>query len=52
MCTKRIVVDALHHMFGRLFSIIAKGQLNSQKAMVVLYEDICMSAGLVRQRVV
>jgi large subunit ribosomal protein L13Ae len=24
VCAKRIVVDALHHMFGRLSSIIAK----------------------------
>jgi hypothetical protein len=48
VCTKRIVVDALHHMFGRLSSIVAKGRLNGQKAVVVRYKEICMSAGLVR----
>jgi hypothetical protein len=39
-------------MFGRLSSIIAKGRLNGQKAVVVRYEEIYMFAGLVRQRVV
>jgi hypothetical protein len=38
VCTKRIVVDACHHMLGRLSSIIAKELLNSQKAIVVHYE--------------
>jgi large subunit ribosomal protein L13Ae len=52
VCTKRIVVDALHHMLGRLSSIVARGRLNGQKAVVVRYEEICMSAGLLRQRVV
>jgi large subunit ribosomal protein L13Ae len=42
------VVDALHHMFGRLSSIIAKERLNGQKAVVVRYEEICMSVGLFR----
>jgi large subunit ribosomal protein L13Ae len=52
VCAKRIVVDALHHMLGRLSSIIAKELLNDQKVMVVRCEEICMSGGLVRQGVV
>jgi hypothetical protein len=35
-------------MFGRLSSIIAKERLNGQKAVVVRYEEICMSVGLFR----
>jgi hypothetical protein len=34
-------------MFGRLSSIVAKGRLNRQKAVVVRYDEICMSASLV-----
>jgi hypothetical protein len=49
---KRIVVDAHHHMFSCLSSIIAKERLNSQKAVVVCYEEICMSGGLICQRVI
>jgi ribosomal protein L13 len=52
VCAKRIVVDALHHMFGCISSIVAKEWLNGQKAEVVRYEEICMSAGLVRQKVI
>jgi large subunit ribosomal protein L13Ae len=52
VCAKRIVVDAHHHMFGRLSSIIAKELLHGRKAMVVCCKEICMSSGLVRQRVV
>jgi large subunit ribosomal protein L13Ae len=47
VCAKRIVVDALHHMLGRLSSIIAKEPLNDRNVMVVRYEEICLSAGLV-----
>jgi large subunit ribosomal protein L13Ae len=50
VCAKRIVVDALHYMLGRLSSIIAKERLNGQKAVMVRCEEISMSAGL--QRVV
>jgi large subunit ribosomal protein L13Ae len=49
MCAKRIVMDALHHMLGRLSSIIVKELLNDQKVVVVRCEEICLSAGLVRQ---
>jgi large subunit ribosomal protein L13Ae len=48
VCAKRIVVDARHHMLGRLSSIIVKELLNGQKAIVVHYEEIGISAGLAR----
>jgi hypothetical protein len=41
-----------HHMLGRLSSIVTKERLNGQKVMVVRCEEICMSGGLVHQRVV
>jgi large subunit ribosomal protein L13Ae len=44
------MVDAHHHMLGRLSSIITKELLNDQKIMVVRCEEICMSGGLVRWR--
>jgi large subunit ribosomal protein L13Ae len=47
VCAKRIVVDARHHMLGRLSSIIAKELLNDQKFVVVRCEEICLSMGLV-----
>ena len=50
VCAKRIVVDARHHMLGRLSSIIAKELLNGQKVVVVRCDEICMSGGLVRQK--
>jgi hypothetical protein len=40
VCAKRIMVDARHHMLGRLSSVIAKELLNGQKAIVVHYEEI------------
>jgi large subunit ribosomal protein L13Ae len=46
---KRIVVDACHHMLGRLSSIIAKELLNDQKVVVVHCEVTCLSAGPVYQ---
>jgi ribosomal protein L13 len=52
MCAKRIVVDAHHHMLGRLSLIVAKELLNDQKVVVVRCEEICMSGDLVRQGVV
>jgi large subunit ribosomal protein L13Ae len=52
VCAKRIVVDAHHHMLGRLSSIIAKELLNSQKAIVVHYEEICLSEGPAHQEVI
>jgi large subunit ribosomal protein L13Ae len=50
VCAKRIVVDARHHMLGRLASILAKELLNGQRVAVVRCEEICMSGGLVRQK--
>ncbi|XP_025815654.1 uncharacterized protein LOC112892746 [Panicum hallii] len=44
-CAKLIVVDARHHMLGRLLSIIAKELLNDQKVVVIRCEEICLSAG-------
>jgi ribosomal protein L13 len=48
VCAKRIMVDACHHMLGRLSSIIAKEMLNNQKVVVVHCEEICISGGLIR----
>ncbi|XP_073279357.1 large ribosomal subunit protein uL13w-like [Primulina huaijiensis] len=50
ICVKRVVVDARHHMLGRLASILAKELLNGQKVVVVRSEEICLSGGLVRQK--
>jgi large subunit ribosomal protein L13Ae len=50
LCTKRIVVDGRHHMLGRISSVIAKELLNGQRVVVVRCEEICMSGGLVRQK--
>ncbi|KAE8695161.1 60S ribosomal protein L13a [Hibiscus syriacus] len=47
---KRVVVDARHHMLGRLASILAKELLNGQKVVVVRCGEIFMSGGLVRQK--
>jgi large subunit ribosomal protein L13Ae len=49
MCAKRIVVDARHHMLGRLSSIITKELLNDQKVVVARCEEIYLSAGPVCQ---
>nr|GEV08893.1 60S ribosomal protein L13a-4 [Tanacetum cinerariifolium] len=50
ICAKEVVVDARHHMLGRLSSILAKELLNGQKVTVVRCEEICLSGGLVRQK--
>ncbi|XP_073283666.1 large ribosomal subunit protein uL13y-like [Primulina huaijiensis] len=50
ICAKIVVVDARHHMLGRLSSILAKELLNGQKVVVVRCEEICLSGGLVRQK--
>ncbi|KAK6914276.1 Ribosomal protein L13 [Dillenia turbinata] len=50
ICARRVVVDARHHMLGRLASIVAKELLNGQKVVVVRCEEICLSGGLVRQK--
>jgi large subunit ribosomal protein L13Ae len=49
VCAKRIVVDAHHHMLGRLSSIVTKELPNGQKVVVVRCEEICMSGSLVHQ---
>ncbi|XP_037467123.1 60S ribosomal protein L13a-like [Triticum dicoccoides] len=41
--------DAHHHMLGHLASIITKELLNGQRLVVVRFEEICMSGGLVHQ---
>lgn len=50
ICARRVVVDARQHMLGRLASILAKELLNGQRVVVVRCEEICMSGGLVRQK--
>uniref|UniRef100_A0A7N0V5C1 60S ribosomal protein L13a n=1 Tax=Kalanchoe fedtschenkoi TaxID=63787 RepID=A0A7N0V5C1_KALFE len=50
VCKKRVVVDGRNHMLGRLSSVIAKELLNGQRVSVVRCEDICLSGGLVRQK--
>ncbi|KAH0661231.1 hypothetical protein KY284_026162 [Solanum tuberosum] len=47
---RRTVVDAHHHMLGRLSSILAKELLNGQRVVVVRCEEICLFDGLVRQK--
>ncbi|MFS8023568.1 putative ribosomal protein L13 [Helianthus anomalus] len=47
---KEVVVDARHHMLGRLSSILAKELLNGQRVTVVRCEEICLSGGLVCQK--
>ncbi|WCJ24247.1 60S ribosomal protein L13a [Euphorbia peplus] len=41
ICAKRVVVDARHHMLGRLASIFAKELLNGHTVVVVRCEEIC-----------
>ncbi|KAM0929494.1 hypothetical protein ACQ4PT_001562 [Festuca glaucescens] len=50
VCAKRVVLDGRHHMLGRLSSIVAKELLNGQRVVVVRCEEICLSGGLVRQK--
>eukprot|EP00245_Coleochaete_scutata_P016782 TRINITY_DN7981_c0_g1_i1.p1 TRINITY_DN7981_c0_g1~~TRINITY_DN7981_c0_g1_i1.p1 ORF type:complete len:210 (+),score=45.89 TRINITY_DN7981_c0_g1_i1:152-781(+) len=45
-----VVIDARHHMLGRLASIVAKELLNGQRVVVVRSEEIVLSGGLVRQK--
>jgi large subunit ribosomal protein L13Ae len=49
VCAKRIVMDARHHMLGRLSSIIVKELLNDQKVVVACGEEIRLPAGPVCQ---
>ncbi|KAL8170219.1 hypothetical protein V2J09_022023 [Rumex salicifolius] len=48
--SRRQVVDARHHMLGRLASIVAKELLSGQRVVVVRCEEIALSGGLVRQK--
>ncbi|RZC83743.1 hypothetical protein C5167_046528 [Papaver somniferum] len=49
--TKRVIVGACHHMLGRFSSNFAKELLLSrQKVVVVHCEEICVSGGLVCQK--
>eukprot|EP00252_Welwitschia_mirabilis_P002450 TRINITY_DN123_c0_g2_i1.p1 TRINITY_DN123_c0_g2~~TRINITY_DN123_c0_g2_i1.p1 ORF type:complete len:207 (-),score=37.52 TRINITY_DN123_c0_g2_i1:472-1092(-) len=50
ICVREVVVDARNHMLGRLASILAKELLNGQRVVVVRCEQICLSGGLVRQK--
>ncbi|KAL6582470.1 Large ribosomal subunit protein uL13x [Orobanche minor] len=45
-----VVVDGRNHMLGRLASTLAKEILNGQRVSVVRSEEICLSGGLVRQK--
>ncbi|XVF81179.1 hypothetical protein PTKIN_Ptkin15bG0136000 [Pterospermum kingtungense] len=47
---KIVVVDGRKHMMGRLASIVTKEVLNGQIVVVVRCEEICLSGGLVRQK--
>jgi large subunit ribosomal protein L13Ae len=48
--TKTVVIDARGHMLGRLASILAKQLLNGKQIVVVRTEDLCISGGIVRQK--
>ncbi|OWM86522.1 hypothetical protein CDL15_Pgr026414 [Punica granatum] len=50
ICARRVVVDGRNHMLGRLASVLAKELLNGQKVVVVRCDEICLSGGLVRQK--
>ncbi|KAL2900564.1 60S ribosomal protein L13a-2 [Bienertia sinuspersici] len=47
---KEVVIDARHHMLGRLTSIVAKERLCGQHVVAVRCVEIALSAGLVRQK--
>ncbi|KAM7261443.1 hypothetical protein ACFE04_008810 [Oxalis oulophora] len=50
ICAREVVVDARHHMLGRLSSVVAKELLNGQHVSIVRCDEICISGGLVRQK--
>ncbi|KAL8129274.1 hypothetical protein V2J09_018429 [Rumex salicifolius] len=50
LMARRVVIDARHHMLGRLASIVAKELLSGQRVVVVRCEEIALSGGLVRQK--
>lgn len=50
ICVERVVVDARHHNLGRFASILAKELLSGRKVVVVRCEELCLSGGLVRQK--
>mmetsp|Transcript_13821 Transcript_13821/g.45445 ORF Transcript_13821/g.45445 Transcript_13821/m.45445 type:complete len:198 (-) Transcript_13821:79-672(-) len=47
---KVVVVDCRKHLLGRLASIIAKQLLTGQHVVCVRTESICISGGIVRQK--
>ncbi|EFJ23532.1 hypothetical protein SELMODRAFT_166650 [Selaginella moellendorffii] len=49
-CARVVVIDARHHMLGRLASIAAKELLNGQRLVITRCEEIALSGGLVRQK--
>ncbi|XP_058203850.1 large ribosomal subunit protein uL13x-like isoform X1 [Rhododendron vialii] len=50
ICARQVVVDGHQHMLGRLASILSKELQNGQEVAVVRCEEICLSGGLVRQK--
>ncbi|KAL9272299.1 Large ribosomal subunit protein uL13y-like protein [Drosera capensis] len=50
LMSHRVIIDARHHMLGRLASIVAKELLSGQRVVVVRCEEIALSGGLVRQK--
>ncbi|KAL2942628.1 60S ribosomal protein L13a [Bienertia sinuspersici] len=44
---KEVVIDALHHLLGRLTSIMAKELLCGQHVVAVRDEEIALSGGLI-----
>ncbi|KAL2904191.1 60S ribosomal protein L13a-2 [Bienertia sinuspersici] len=47
---KEVVIDARHHMLGRLTSIVAKERLCGQHVVAVRCEEIALSVDLVRKK--
>ena len=50
LSARSVLIDGRNHMLGRLASICAKELLNGQRVVVVRCEEICISGGLVRQK--
>ena len=50
MVSGSVIIDARNHMLGRVASIIAKELLKGNKVVAVRSEEICISGGLVRQK--
>ena len=50
MVSGSVIIDARNHMLGRVAWIIAKELLKGNKVVAVRSEEICISGGLVRQK--